>query len=274
MKSFIHVHKSSEEVSKPKPMNVQSRVPASFRALLKRIGREANEAGIEAYAVGGCVRDWVIGTSATPDLDVVVEGDGIAFARRLAAALRAELTTHQQFGTSTLVVPQRLAALRLDVATCRKETYREPAAYPKVAPGTLRDDLFRRDFTINAMAMALGARRFGELVDPFEGWRDLRAKRLRVLHAASFRDDPTRILRAARFAARFGLALEAQTRRRLAQAAAGGWLSRVNRGRLHKELIRMAEEPDPTACLVWLGRRLQNPPARPSRRPGRAKSKI
>ena len=232
--------------------NLEGRVPPGARRLLWRIGEEAAAAGVAAYAVGGCVRDWIRGVAKTPDLDVVVEGNGIAFATRLAASLHAALTTHQQFGTSTLLLSR---GQRLDVATCRKETYREPAAYPKVEPGTVRDDLFRRDFTINAVAMALNRSRFGELVDPFGGVRDVRGKRLRVLHAASFRDDPTRMLRGARFATRFGWTLEPSTRRWWSEAVAADWLSRVNRGRVHKELLRMLEEPDSVACLAWLGRR-------------------
>ena len=228
------------------------RIPPSARRLLQRIGQEAEASGCEAYAVGGCVRDWMMRAAKTPDLDVVVESNGIEFATRLAATLRARLTTHRQFGTSTLRLSH---GQRLDIATCRKETYREPAAYPTVEPGSVRDDLFRRDFTINAMAMALSKSRFGEVVDPFGGARDLRAKRLRVLHTASFRDDPTRMLRGARFATRFGWTLEPSTRRWWSEAVAADWLSRVNRGRVHKELLRMLEEPDSVACLAWLGRR-------------------
>ena len=106
------------------------------------------------------------------------------------------------------------------------------------------------------MAMALNKSRFGEIVDPFGGARDVRAKRLRVLHATSFRDDPTRMLLGARFATRFGFTLEPATRRWWSEAAASGWLARVNRGRLRKELRRMLEEPDPVACVAWLGVRL------------------
>ena len=233
--------------------NIERRVPPRVRSLLRRIGREAEAAGLQAYAVGGCVRDWIMRVLKSPDLDVVVEGNGIEFATRLAMRLRAHLTTHQQFGTSTL---QLSHGRRLDIATCRKETYREPAAYPKVEPGSVREDLFRRDFTINAMAMALHASHFGELVDPFGGVRDLRFKRLRVLHAASFRDDPTRMLRGARFATRFCLTLEPVTHRWWTEAVAAGWLARVNRGRLRKELLRMLDEPDPVACATWLGARL------------------
>jgi len=143
---------------------------------------------------------------------------------------------------------------RIDVASCRKETYSEPAAYPKVESGALRDDLHRRDFTINAMATAIGPAEFAQLVDPFGGLADLRAKRLRILHPKSFIDDPSRILRGVRFVCRLGVTLEPGTGRAVREALADGLLARLNRGRLRKELERMVEEPDPVACLALLGR--------------------
>lgn len=231
-------------------MSERVRVPARVALLLRRIGRLAETRGIQAYAVGGCVRDWLLGHSRLVDVDVCVEGDGIAFARAAATALKAGVVVHDQFGTATLTRPRRG---RIDVAGCRRETYREPAAYPKVAPGTLRDDLCRRDFTINAMAMSVAPGAFGRLVDEYGGLRDLRAKRLRVLHPNSFFDDPSRILRAARFAPRYRLVLEPKTTVSLRQAVASGMLSRLNRGRLRKELLRMLEEPDPVACFAQLG---------------------
>ena len=238
------------------------RVPKSIEPWLRRLGRLAKAQGLEAYAVGGCVRDWVLGAVRVTDVDVCVEShaphaasvglQGVAFARAAARELGAQVIVHEQFGTATL--EHRPRGVRIDVASARHEVYAKPAAYPTVSPGTLREDLFRRDFTVNAMAMAIGPRAFGRLVDPFGGWRDLKAKRLRVLHAGSFVDDPSRILRAARFAARHGCVLEPQTARWLRQALAAGMLARLNRGRLRKELRRMLEEPDPVACLARLGR--------------------
>jgi tRNA nucleotidyltransferase/poly(A) polymerase len=144
----------------------------------------------------------------------------------------------------------------VDFASCRRETYAAPAAYPRVERGTLEEDLFRRDFTVNAMAMALAEGRFGELVDPFHGARDLRAGRLRVLHAKSFEDDPSRILRGARFLVRFGLRWEPATKRALLQALRSGGIGRLNPGRLQRELDRMCQEPDPLACFLTLARLL------------------
>ena len=226
-------------------------VPSSAKAWLARLGRSAASRGLAAHAVGGCVRDWMLGRSGVVDIDVVLERDGIAFAQALAEELGAPVTAHQQFGTATVAVGR---GVRLDVATCRKESYARPGAYPSVERGTLRDDLFRRDFTINAMAMALSPDRFGERVDPFGGARDLSARRLRILHPRSFFDDPSRILRAARLAPRFGLRLEPSTHRALRAALAGRLLERLNRGRINKELGRLLEESDPVACLDLLGR--------------------
>ena len=113
------------------------------------------------------MRDWSRGITSVKDLDLTVEGDGIALARQLAQRLGGTVTAHAAFGTATLRLPGGKG--RLDVASCRKEIYKRPAAYPTVSAGTLEDDLFRRDFTINAMALALNPGRFGTLIDPFQG---------------------------------------------------------------------------------------------------------
>ena len=242
-------------------------VPSALKALLEQIGALAERETVRAYAVGGCVRDWLLGADRVTDLDLVVEGDGIAFAQTIGEMLRAPVKSHEQFGTATIERALESsgtgksrkpdALLRIDVASCRKEVYAEPAAYPKVSVGGLRDDLFRRDFTINAMAMAVSPMRFGRLIDPFGGSADLQARRLRILHPKSFLDDPSRILRAARFVERYQLSVESQTLRCLRGAVAAGVLGELNRGRLRKELERTAEEPDPLACLVRLGRWLR-----------------
>lgn len=235
------------------------RIPPPLRPWLQAVGQAAQAQRLRVYAVGGCVRDWLLGRADTPDVDFVVEGDAAAFARRLAESTGASVNVHAQFGTATLSWTGRAARApaglrRVDVATCRKETYREPAAYPQVSAGTLEEDLHRRDFTINAMAASVAPEAFGRVHDPFGGRRDLRARRLRILHDRSFMDDPSRILRAARFATRFGCRLEPGTAEELRQALRAGLLERLNRGRARKELGRMLEEPDPVACLACLGR--------------------
>ena len=224
-------------------------IPGNVRPLLRQIGRIAEAHGMRAYAVGGCVRDWLLGIRGTTDLDVTIEGSGIEVARAVSLALKGSLQVHQQFGTATVVVRRSTKAVRVDIATCRKETYAKPAAYPRVSAGMLKDDLRRRDFTINAMAVAVDPRRFGTLVDPCGGCEDLRTKTLRVLHRRSFLDDPSRILRGVRFARRFGLQWERATQRACREAMAAGALGWLNAGRLRKELDRMRAEPDPRACL-------------------------
>ena len=230
----------------------QVKIPASVRPLLERIGRIADQVGVSAYAVGGCVRDWSLGVANRTDLDVTVEGSGIELARVAAEALNAALTVHEQFGTATLYLLKGQGA-RIDFTSCRKESYARPGAYPKVSSGALEDDLFRRDFTMNAMAVALNPGRFKTLIDPFRGSQDLHKRLLRILHERSFLDDPSRILRGVRFAKRFGLRWERSTATTLRRALAAGALQWLNQGRLQKELDRMLEEPDPVACLRQLG---------------------
>jgi tRNA nucleotidyltransferase (CCA-adding enzyme) len=236
------------------------RVPTSIKSFLERIGRLADERQIPAYAVGGCVRDWLLGIQATEDLDIALEGNALELARAFADEWGQPVTAHHQFGTATVVTPPATGRgrrrIRVDFAMCRKETYAEPAAYPRVSPGTLDEDLFRRDFTVNAMAMALGAGQFGRLVDPFGGARDLRRGTLRVLHAHSFLDDPSRVLRGIRFLSRFGLAWDRTSARLAREAVAAGALGWLNVGRLQREFDRMCEEPDPLRCFLELARLL------------------
>ncbi len=224
---------------------VTVKIPSYAEGLLSQVGLLAGTQGLSVYAVGGCVRDWLLGIKKTPDLDVTVEGDGVGLARRIAQAVEGKITVHEQFGTATI----EHGTMRLDVASCRKETYARPGAYPKVSPGSLKEDLFRRDFTINAMAASLDPSCFAVLVDPYHGCFDLKKKLLRVLHERSFIDDPSRILRGIRFAKRFRLRWETRTRKAAQEAVAEGALGLLNAGRLAKELAHMQNEPDPKACL-------------------------
>jgi len=232
-------------------------IPSSVTPVLRKIGQMAEALKTPAYAVGGCVRDWLLGLAKTPDLDVTVEDGGLVLARRAAEALNARLTEHQQFGTATLDISSPRMQ-RVDVATCRKETYSKPAAYPKVVPGRLTDDLFRRDFTINAMAVLISPGTFGRLIDPFKGKADLSRGCLRVLHSRSFVDDPSRILRGIRFLKRFELRWDAHTRGLLLQAIASGLLGELNVGRLERELGHMFDEPNPRACFDALAELLDD----------------
>ncbi len=216
--------------------------------LLRRLGEEAALDGMNLCLVGGAVRDLLLGRPGG-DLDLTLEGGAVAFARRVAPGLNARAKTHRRFGTATLLFADEV---HLDVTTARRETYAHPGALPAVRPSTLKEDLFRRDFTVNAMAVRLNPEGWGELVDPFGGADDLRAGLLRVLHPRSFEDDPTRILRGARFAARFGFRMEPETRALALAAVAEGRLATVTPERIRREVFLGLEERDPTqVVLEW-----------------------
>ncbi len=168
---------------------------------LEALGRLADERGERAHAVGGFVRDMLLGR-ANFDVDVVVEGDGVAFAEAYGHQHGVPVKIHRRFGTAVLVLSKEF---HIDVTSARSEYYVRPGALPTVERSSLRQDLFRRDFTINAMAACLEPSRFGAIADPFGGLRDLESGVVRVLHGLSFIDDPTRILRAARFEERYGV---------------------------------------------------------------------
>ncbi len=197
--------------------------------------------GERIAVVGGAVRDRLLGLRAADrDVDVVVEGDAVALARRAAKADSLSVKVHERFGTATLVAPDGWI---IDLARARKEIYRRPGALPEISPATLEEDLSRRDFTINAMAVELdGGGAGGRRHDPFGGAQDLVRRLLRVLHPRSFEDDPTRILRAVRYAARLNLHFEKWTRRWLGAAVAGGALDTISGDRLRRELERTFSE--------------------------------
>lgn len=229
------------------------RVPAAARRLLEPLARRARAEGLALYAVGGCVRDWLRGGS-TNDYDLVCDRDPaplLAWCRR-AAGGRAE--AFGQFGTFRVVGAGR-PPLRIDLAVARRERYPAPASLPVVAPAaSIEEDLGRRDFTVNAMALAFNGPRRGELIDPFGGRADLRAKRLRLLHASSLRDDPTRAFRAARYACRLGLRPDADLLRQCREAMAAGHAARLSPHRLTQELLRLLAERETRCPLAYLER--------------------
>lgn len=207
-------------------------------AVLRHCGQAAAARAARAYLVGGSVRDLML-RRPHDDLDVVVEGDGLGVAQDMGRWLHGELTRHHAFQTATVQAP---GGLRLDVATARREDYPRPGQLPRVVAGTLAEDLERRDFTINAMAISLQTDHHGRFIDPQGGREDLRRGLVRVMHERSFADDPTRILRALRFALRFDYALEDSTRQQLAAAVAGGYLDEVSGDRVRRELRRTFSE--------------------------------
>jgi tRNA nucleotidyltransferase (CCA-adding enzyme) len=195
------------------------------------------------YLVGGAVRDLLLEEQVC-DIDIAVEGDGIEFARELAARLGGRVRTHQKFQTAVIVVePATGVAPRIDVASTRTEFYDYPAALPKVEHATIRGDLARRDFSINAMAVSLNPRDFGALLDYFDGLRDLRDKRIRVLHNLSFIEDPTRIFRAVRYEDRYGLRMDRHTLALARACAEMDLIGDLSSARLRDELVALLDEP-------------------------------
>ncbi len=224
----------------PERSELMARVHAlpAARPLLDRLPDRA-----EVHLVGGAVRDVLLGGRPF-DLDLVVEGDAAAF----AASLGGNLRLHDRFGTSTVV----LDGFAYDIARARRETYARPGALPDVEPATVEQDLLRRDFTVNAIALELTGESPGELTVAPDALGDLEAGLLRVLHERSFLDDPTRLFRMVRYAARLGFTIEPHTGELAEAAIAGGALSTVSGSRLGAEVRLLAREEDPVKALLGL----------------------
>jgi len=218
-------------------------IPPPVLVLIKIAGTEAATMGQELYIVGGVVRDLFLRRSNF-DFDLVVEGEAISLARTLAGDSGAKLILHERFGTAKLIYP----GFSLDVATARSETYSRPGALPTVKPGSLKDDLIRRDFSINAMALHLNPKQFGQLVDLYHGKQDIEQKLIRILHPDSFIDDATRIMRAIRYEQRLDFKLEPETDKLLRRDVA--MLDTISGDRLRRELELMLKENKPERILV------------------------
>ncbi|ADH99900.1 CBS domain-containing protein [Salisediminibacterium selenitireducens] len=208
-------------------------------SILSLIGKTADHLNMSAYLIGGMVRDLLL-QHANEDMDIVVEGDGIVLAEELKASYGGQIRTHAEFRTATWKHP---AGYKIDLTSARTEYYDFPAALPKVELSTIKEDLFRRDFTINAMGICISGKEFGDLLDYFHGFEDLNKGRIRTLYNLSFVEDPTRILRAVRFENRFGFQMDDQTED-LAIQSANNLLS-VSKSRQSSELSRMFYEEDP-----------------------------
>ncbi len=215
-------------------------------AVLREIGRRAELAGGRAALVGGSVRDLILGREIR-DLDVVIDGDLEPICRGLGARLR----THPTFETATVSWPEGLA---VDLARARTETYSSPAALPKVTPASLEEDLARRDFTVNALAIRIDPGSWGHRLDAFDGESDLKAQRIRALHPGSFVDDPTRGFRAAELAGRLGFVVESRTAAWIRAASDDGMLDRVSAARVRRELVRTLRLPNLESRVRWLRR--------------------
>ena len=240
-------------------------VPLPFDPVLRRVGAEADRLGLDAYAVGGAVRDALLGR-ATTDLDVVAvgPGSGVALAEAVARSLGVRPpAVYAAFGTAAVTVPAGTLAevtgdgdgperLVVEFVGARRESYRAESRKPVVEDGTLDQDLARRDFTVNALAASLAADRFGELVDPFDGLSDLEARTLRTPldPAVTFEDDPLRMLRAARFAAQLGFEVAPDAVDAMRQRAAR--VDIVSAERLTDELGKLLAAPVPSVGLGLL----------------------
>jgi tRNA nucleotidyltransferase (CCA-adding enzyme) len=225
------------------------KLPEETKKLLSVVAGAASRKGVNVYLVGGIVRDILIGFENL-DLDIVAEGDAIALAEEVAGLLNAKIVSHKRFMTATVILKDRS---KIDFASARIEFYPAPAHLPVVSPGSLRDDLYRRDFTINAMAISLNGSQPHRLIDYFGGLSDLRRGMIRVLHARSFIDDPTRILRAVRFQKRYDFVIESGTLKALKGAVKLKMLERVEPQRVRDDLILALKEREPLKDIRRLG---------------------
>lgn len=241
------------EPVEPSSRGVQSllreKLPSSILDILKTAGKVAQEMGFSAYLVGGVVRDLLLAYENL-DIDIVVEGDGIAFAQKLAARYQGRVKAHQKFGTAVVQLPD---GRKFDIATARTEYYEHPGALPKVELGSIKKDLYRRDFTINTLAIRLDERDFGILIDFFGGRRDIKEKTIRILHNLSFVEDPTRVFRAIRFEQRFNFRISRHTQSLIRNAVKMDLFHRLSGGRLYAELRLIFTEAEPIKSVRRMG---------------------
>ncbi|HEY6928951.1 MAG TPA: hypothetical protein VJA66_04665 [Thermoanaerobaculia bacterium] len=219
--------------------------------MLAPAGALARREKARLYLAGGAVRDLLLGRPVR-DVDLVIMGDLSRFARELSHALRGRVRLHERFDTATILLSNGRS---VDVAHARTETYRRPGALPSVArTDRIEDDLFRRDFTINAMAIEITAGRPAQLIDPYGGRADLARRRVEILHSGSFRDDPTRALRAVRYASRLRFTVGAGTKRALREAIRDRFFASISGERLCREIELVLSEGGRADGVRWVGR--------------------
>ena len=226
------------------PSPIESLVDRDNLPLHQELKELASERELTVYLVGGPVRDWMLGVPCR-DLDYVLEGDAVSLARTLANRVGGRAILHSRFGTATV----ELGAGHIDLVTARSEVYPVPGSLPDVVPSTIYDDLARRDFTINAMALNLQG---GDLtpVDPMGGREDLQLGRIRTIHSKSFLDDPTRLFRALKYEQRLGFELEEETGVEFRAAVDGKYCAAVSGDRIRRELEKFLEEKFPAKPLL------------------------
>ena len=227
---------------------MKERLPAQLLETLRQIGEVADELDYGAYVVGGFVRDLFLYRS-DEDVDIVIEGDGIVFAKRYAKLVGARIHTYAKFGTAVIIFPD---GFKIDVASARLEYYKFPAALPVVEMSSIKLDLYRRDFTINTLAIQLNSDRFGTLIDFFAARKDIKEKIIRVLHNLSFVEDPTRVFRAIRFEQRFGFTIGKLTAGLISNAINMDFFRELSGKRVFNELRLILEEDNPVAAITRL----------------------
>ncbi len=224
---------------------LRERLPQRVEKLLREVGEVAEEMGVNAYVVGGFVRDLLLGYEDL-DVDIVIEGDGIAFAGRFGELYSGKVVAHRKFGTAVIILPD---GFRVDVATARTEYYEYPTALPTIEWSSIKKDLYRRDFTINTLAIKLNRKDYGSLIDFFGGRRDLKEKSIRVLHNLSFIEDPTRVFRAIRFEQRFNFKISRHTQTLIRNAVTMDLFHKLSGKRLYDELTLIFSEADPIKAV-------------------------
>lgn len=241
--SILERDKVSERYSHTKNLKglIRERLPERIRKIFKKAGEVADREGISVYTAGGFVRDLLMRVENF-DIDLVVEGDGISFAHQLAKGLSGRVRSHKKFATAVIVLPDNF---KIDIASARLEYYEYPSAPPIVEFGSIKNDLLRRDFTINALAIKLNGKDPYTLIDFFGGQRDLKDRVLRVLHNLSFVEDPTRVLRAIRFEQRFNLTIGKHTMVLIENAIKKDLYGRLAGKRLYVELLHMLNDRYP-----------------------------
>ncbi len=224
---------------------MKEHLPGKAFKRLREIGRIADKLEMKAYLVGGVVRDFLLHRKNL-DIDIVIEGDGLKFAEKICQRYNAKARMHIRFGTAQIIYPDDF---RIDIATARLEYYEKPAALPNVEWSSLKLDLYRRDFTMNTLAVRLNPTGFGELVDYFGGQKDIKDKVIRVIQNLSFIEDPTRIFRALRFSERFGFTLGQQTKYLLKNALRLDLPHKLDGRRLFSEIRLILKEENPIPIL-------------------------
>ena len=251
-KSRVRSHEKQTEkpsIGKYLSSSMKLKFPPELFDLLRLCGTVAKDLGYSSYLVGGSVRDLIMG-EINLDIDIVIEGDGIAFARKLGKKLGVKVKSHKKFGTAVVITN----FLKFDVASARTEYYESPAALPKVEMSSIKKDLYRRDFTINTMAIKLDPDHFGQLLDFFGGQRDLKDKTLRILHNLSFIEDPTRAFRAIRFSERFGFKISKHTINLIKTAVRINLFNKLSGARMYDELVLLFLETEPEKAIKRLAK--------------------